>query len=491
MRINHNISALKSNYQLNKNDTKMAKSLERLTSGLKINSAADDAAGMAISEKMRTQIAGLNKASNNASDGISVIQTAEGALDEVEACLQRMRELAVQAANGTYTLEDRQSIQQEIDALNQEINRISEATEFNSKKLLDGTIDRKSYSDNSNVTVISASDAVASGNSYSITVNEKAEQAIVTGNLMGTGSTADKKITEAQAGHININGEEIDIKAGDSYEQVFQKIRETATNNNLYCFGVTDPPAADYEGDLAGYAPVEFDINGGQSLVFISQNFGAEEEVSVLCDNEDLAGLLGLSTTEMKDFGKNAEVSIDKSNKIGGFQATATVTVSGNRVTVTDNNGFEMQMAIKPGTKGDSNITVLGTGPMSLHIGANAYQTMDVTIPAVTSETLGIENISMTTQKGAQKALSQVSDAIARVSSIRSKLGAYQNRLEHAISNLETSDLNMNESLSRIEDTDMAGEMATYTQYNVLVQAGTSMLAQANEKPQQILSLLQ
>ena len=197
-----------------------------------------------------------------------------------------------------------------------------------------------------------------------------------------------------------------------------------------------------------------------------------------------------------------------------GFSSTATVSSSGNIVTITDNNGFELKVETKPGTVGtifndakvgstttdetsgtttpvDMTVTVLDAGPMSLHIGANAYQTMEVTIPAVTPKTLGVDAVNMSTAKGAQKALDSISDAINAVSIIRSKLGAYQNRLEHAISNLDTANLNMTESLSRIEDADMAAEMAEYTQYNVLVQAGTSMLAQANERPQQILSLLQ
>ena len=144
MKINHNISALKANVQLNKNDGAMSKSLEKLTSGFKINHASDDPAGMAISRKMKAQIRGLEKASSNAADGISVIQTAEGALEEVSSCLQRMNELAVQAANGTYTTDDRNAIQLEIDQLNEEIQRISDTTEFNTKKLLDGSVDRKS-----------------------------------------------------------------------------------------------------------------------------------------------------------------------------------------------------------------------------------------------------------------------------------------------------------------------------------------------------------
>ena len=162
MRINHNISALKANNQLARTNKLLDASLKRLSSGYRINSAADDSAGLAISEKMKTQISGLEQASRNASDGISVIQTAEGALIEVESMLQRMRELAVQSANGIYTIEDRKAIQAEIDQLNEEINRISENTEFNTMTLLDGNIDRKSFSSNNKVNLIALSDTVES-----------------------------------------------------------------------------------------------------------------------------------------------------------------------------------------------------------------------------------------------------------------------------------------------------------------------------------------
>ena len=173
MRINHNISALKANNQLARTNKLLDASLERLSSGYRINSAADDSAGLAISEKMRTQIAGLEQASRNASDGISVIQTAEGALIEVESMLQRMRELSVQSANGIYTTEDRIAIQAEIDQLNEEITRISETTEFNTMTLLDGNIDRKSFSSNNSVTLISLSDTVSVGD-YGIQITQDA-----------------------------------------------------------------------------------------------------------------------------------------------------------------------------------------------------------------------------------------------------------------------------------------------------------------------------
>ena len=228
MKINHNISALKANVQLNKNDGAMSKSLEKLTSGFKINHASDDPAGMAISRKMKAQIRGLEKASSNAADGISVIQTAEGALEEVSSCLQRMNELAVQAANGTYTTDDRNAIQLEIDQLNEEIQRISDTTEFNTKKLLDGSVDRKSYTDSLDVKIIAIADEVAASDKYHITVEEDPRQAVVLGQSMEAGikladnifnidpNDKDKK----QEAAITVNGQTILINETDTYNSV-------------------------------------------------------------------------------------------------------------------------------------------------------------------------------------------------------------------------------------------------------------------------------
>ena len=232
MRINHNISALRGNNQLKITNNALDKSLERLSSGYRINRASDDAAGLAISKKMKTQIEGLEQSSRNASDGVSVIQTAEGALNEVGAMLQRMRELAVQAANGTNTAEDRLAIQKEINQLNNEITRISTDTEFNTKPLLNGNLDCQSYSNTTNVEMISLSDNV-DAKDYKFKIIGDARQAVMTG--MQLGGLYDQ-ITEDQAGIININGTEIELKAGDTMEQVFEKLREACDTMNIKVF---------------------------------------------------------------------------------------------------------------------------------------------------------------------------------------------------------------------------------------------------------------
>lgn len=546
MRINHNISALKANNQLAKTNNQLDASLERLSSGFRINSAADDSAGLAISEKMRTQIAGLEQASRNASDGISVIQTAEGALVEVENMLQRMRELGVQSANGTYTTDDRIAIQSEIDQLNAEITRISETTEFNTMTLLDGNIDRKSYSSDNRVGLVSLSDTVSIG-SYKLEIVQDARQAVIVGqptdfdtDIDGDGivdtvtSTAARVISKDEAGSININGESVTINAGDTVDQVFEKIRNACDNVDVNVFAVSTDDLTDIPPlqpsttdnlDMAGYTSKQ--LVGGDTLVFVSNDYGSKEKVSIYCDNPNLCNILGLTIkgTTATGYDAKANLILNAADGASLYENTATVSITGNKVTVSDRNDFSMVFEVQPGTVGttfddfqigvndvDSDndgvydtpvddpdnpdaipitVSVLDAGPMDLQIGANEGQIMSVRIPKVNPTTLGIDKINIGTANGAQEAIGLLDIAINTVSAIRSKLGAYQNRLEHSISNLDVTSENMTESLSRIEDVDMAEEMATYTQKNVLAQAGTSMLAQANQRPQNILSLLQ
>jgi flagellin len=523
MRINHNISALKANNQLVKTNNSLDKSLEKLSSGYRINHAADDSAGMAISEKMRTQIKGLDQASRNASDGISVIQTAEGALVEVEAMLQRMRELSVQAANGTYTADDRASVQSEMDQLNKEIERISANTEFNTMSLLDGNVDRKSYSNNDNVELIALSDTVSVGD-YGIHITQDARQAV----LLGDGSVF--PAAGAPSGTININGESVVIDSGDSIETVYSKIRNTCDlmNINIFAFdgddlynavtNTTGQPSLSLYPESAGYESKPFE--DGDSLAFVSKEYGSDQKINIFCNNPDLCVALGLSVSGVEAEGVDAvaELTYNSEDDTSLFKNTATLSIKGNQVSVTDSNDFSMLFEVKPGTAGtryldervtadnsttdpsdllidgagsDIVVSVLDAGPMDLQIGANEGQIMSVRIPRVNPKTLGIDKVNIGTQDGAERAITLLDAAVNQVSAIRSKLGAYQNRLEHSISNLDVGSENMTESLSRIEDVDMAEEMANYTQKNVLSQAGTAMLSQANQRPQSILSLLQ
>lgn len=504
MRINHNISALRANNQLGRTESKLDKSIQRLSSGLRINKSADDAAGMSISRKMKTQIEGLEQASRNASDGISVIQTAEGALNEVTAMLQRMRELAVQSANDTNTPEDRESLQAEVEQLRNEIRRISTDTEFNTKTLLSGGVERKSYTDKTAVTISATSDGVLSGD-YDITVLQDPRQAVLVGES-GDGSYWDGDgITVS--GIVNINGDAVHISAGDTPTAVYRKLQAACERSNIQLGALESGPDEEGEADWAGYTTTEFEE--GCELLFVTKEYGSSEKVSIVCNNEELASALGLAS-QAEAVGVDAEISMN-----AGFENTATIKNEGNYVTIVDQGGFEMTIKIEPGTAGtefedavisggemeeaslsegngqEISMTVLDAGSMVLQIGANSYQTVSVNIPKTDPETLGILNVNMSTQQGAAEAISILDAAINQVTALRSKLGAYQNRLEHSILNLDETSENMTEALSRIEDVDMAKEMTNYTQQNVLSQAGTSVLAQANERPQTVLNLLQ
>lgn len=478
MRINHNISALKTNNILGKNNSALEKSLQRLSSGYRINCAADDAAGLAISQKMKTQIAGLNQAARNAADGISVIQTAEGALIEVEEMLQRVRELSVQAANGSNTDDDRKALQSEVDELMEEIDRISEATEFNTKKLLNGTVDRRSYSDNDGVKLLSLSDSV-DVKAYTFKVDKEGEQAVVLSTMTANTAPAD--------GEITINNQTIEIKQGDDLDAILTKIQSICDPMGIYV-GYTDGTTdADAPGGYKVVAPADVTMPGA-NLLFVTDDYGSDAELNIYCSDPQLAAALGIDKGGTKVTGSDAGITLDTSDT-GGFSKTATVSIDGDRVTVKDRDDFEMVFLVS--AVGDVTVTVLDAGPMTLQIGANEGQTMEVRIPKVDTVTLNIDKAYISTQEGASKAITLFENAIQSVSATRAKLGAYQNRLDHAINSLDVSAENLTEALSRIEDTDMAGEMATYTQMQVLTQAATSMLAQANERPQNILNLLQ
>lgn len=463
MRINHNISAQLANVNLKKTNRRLSSSLESLSSGYKINKAADDSAGLAISNKMRTQIRALDQASRNADDGQSIIQTAEGSLSEIEALLQRMRELSVQAANDTYIVDDRESIQQEIDKLSDEVDRIASTTEFNGNGLLDGSCTRVvTYSENG-FKSLSVSDKVKAG-SYKIKVTQKAEPATGTLNftIPTTGSTK-----------VSVNGVEITINATDSDEDVRSEI-------------------------ISKCDMLDIDVSGtGTNLTLKTRASGSSQKLSI-------QGTGDTAPTVTK--GKDAEVTAIPS--AGGFaedpndstKSTVTCTSDGKNVTLEDSSGFKMQFSVEDTATANVNeveITVYDTGSMVLQIGANEHQNISIDFPEVSCRTLklresdGTNLVNVCSQEGASKAITVFDNAVRSVSATRSQLGAYENRLESTVSSLDVSSENMTDSMSRIMDTDMAAAMTNYTQENVLSQAATSMLAQANNRPQQIMSLLQ
>ena len=455
MRVNCNISALVANTQLGRTESALDKAIERLSSGLRINKAEDDAAGMAISKKMHTQIKALEQSNRNSSDGISVVQTAESALSEIEDMLQRMRELSVQAADETYSIEDKTSIQAEIDQLVEEIDRVCTDTEYNTKPLLDGTLSRRAYADVNDVYMLSMSATIISGD-YSFEVEEPARRATVMANKFTD------TITEAEAGSIFINGGEVKVEAGQEFDEVYQNIVDMC--------------------NLAG-GTVE---NYGGSFSIMNELYGSGEEISVKFSNEQLAMKFGMQV-------ENVAAGVDCKVNLGeGFSETAVATADGERITIQDINNFEMVLEV-PGdlTIDNCNMKITELGIMDIQVGANEGQQLKLDIPKVNCHILGVDSLVVNTHVGASIAMTKLDNAISEISSLRSKLGAYQNRLENSVSSLDTYTENITAALSRIEDCDMAEEMTNYTAENVISQAATSVMAQANERPQSILQLLQ
>lgn len=475
MKINRNMSAVITNRQLLRNESKLTASMERLSSGLKLNHPGDNPAGMAISNKMRVQINALDQAESNTSDAISLLRIADGALNESSNILQRVRELSVQAANGTNSYEDRKSMQDEINKLTAEIDRIAADTEYNKKSLLDGSSDVRSYS--KEVTRLDVSDSVQPGD-YILELDAPAEQAL----YKLPEPTGDDKIL--------INGVKLNYVSGPSF---FEELRQVAEQAG--CIAEKDP--------AGGY-------------ILKSMDYGSKEQIEINMSKE-LAAQWGFDATstdpkyvpvknkegyETDDCilvwsGEDAKVTLQDTTSTvqppSKYSPTATALVDGNRVTVTDINGFSIDFMLNESvTAGDKvTIEVTDIGAMKIQIGANQYQEMEIRIPEVSAEALYLDKVNVTVSNGPEKAMVTLDEAINKLNSVRSRIGAFQNRLESAERSLGETTEDITNAYSGILDTDMAEEMTTYTQMNVLSQASISVLAQANDLPQQVLSLLQ
>lgn len=452
MKINHNMPALRALRQLGKSETLLSDSLYKLSSGNRINRSADDAAGLAIAHKLKIQLNGLSQSSNNAWDGISLIQTAEGALNEVHAMLQRMNELSVQAANGSNLAEDRMNIQRELNQLKQEVDRLANSMDFNGVKILNGELDLMGQiSDKTKAQLEAIHESVNPGK-YGFTVTRKATKAQVTGSAM-TG-------TMAADGTIQINGESFSYKQGESKMEVYGRLQQFA--NDL---GIT-----------AG-------LNAG-NLFLERQEYGSKP----ITLEGTPAALAEFGLTAGTVTGQDADATPTGTD----FPAGTIVKASGQELTFQGPDGFSIKVKIKDAANAGDTIgmELLKEGPAVLQIGANYGHTMQVRIPNISSAAIGITDVDVRSQKEAQDSIGLVKDAITLVSSIRSKMGAYQNRLEYTITNIDTSSLNMTEAHSRIMHIDMSVEMTEYTKQNVIQQAATALLAQANQKPQEMLQLL-
>ncbi len=377
MKVNSNIQAMITGNVLRNNETRQSESTERLSSGYRLNHAKDNPAGMAISNKMRAQIASLNRANQNASNGVNVIETAEGALAEIQSMIQRMSELSVKAANGTNTEEDREAIQKEIDQLTGEIERVARDTEYNTQNLLGGEQQLKGYADDLNLEVINYDPDFPFGSDYVI-----------------------------------------DFRKYDSWDG------PVVNESSIRLYKSSDDKAAGVE-------------------------------------------MAGIKSKEVNE--------------------------KGDRITITMDNGAQLIVKAHTGLTNNASVglDLSGVGGMKIQVGSGEGQEIHMAIPKISLDNLDLTGIDVRKEDGARRAMDQTKNALAFVSSVRSRLGAYENRLENAISNLDVTTENLTKSYSTIKDTDMAEEMVDYTTLQVLVQAGTSMLSQANEQPQQALQLLQ
>ena len=410
MVVQHNLTAMNANRMLNVTTSAQSKSTEKLSSGYKINRAADDAAGLSISEKMRKQIKGLTQASSNAQDGVSAVQTAEGALTEVHSMLQRMNELAVQSSNGTNSQTDRKAIQDEIDQLTSEIDRVSETTKFNETYLLkgDATKTDTAYFMESKYNVTSG--IYAEGSDTEITTAADLEKAIKDG----------KKL----------------------YTAAYNKANNPQTADKIAVKG------KDY-----AYVTKLYDKNG--------------KEVSA----------------------QNIQDSKNADGTAADNYYTSNAGLAGKNATPPTNMEIEKDAA-KNFTKG---YEVNGSISFNLHVGADSADDnkIAVKIESMSAKGIGVYGLKVDTEDDATAAIDRIAEAVQKVSSQRSTLGAAQNRLEHTIANLDNVVENTTSAESRIRDTDMAQEMVNYSKNNILAQAGQSMLAQANQSNQGVLSLLQ
>ena len=466
MVVQHNLQAMNANRMLNVTTGQQAKSTEKLSSGYRINRAADDAAGLTISEKMRKQIRGLDQASTNAQDGVSAVQTAEGALTEVHSMLQRMNELAVQAANGTNSKEsDRQAIQDEIDQLTTEIDRVAETTKFNEIYLLKG-------------------DNASTKNVYM-----KGHDAGLKGALTDSAKSATFVMDTLKAGDkYKIAGKEYTI--GSSKTEITTAINAFAT--------------ADNEITIDGISYTYKDANGGKAAGWYKDGDQTNGTAIVVADTVkggSKASVNGKDYTAMTDQDAN-DIDDDDSSVITAAEAKKKIKaelLAANSIGTVNSDATVSDGADAAGkttytiTKGYA--TVADTLSFNLHVGADADMTNKITvdIDVMNSANLGVKGLNVTDATGtaATYAVDAISDAIAKVSSQRSALGAVQNRLEHTIDNLDNIVENTTTAESRIRDTDMAEEMVEYSKNNILAQAGQSMLAQANQSTQGVLSLLQ
>ena len=491
MRIQHNIAALNSYRNLTGNNNAVSKNLEKLSSGYRINRAGDDAAGLAISEKMRAQITGLNTAQKNAQDGVSLVQTAEGALTEVHSMLNRMVELADQSANGTYdNAVDRANLQKEIASLKDEIDRIADSTNFNGINLLDGSL---------SATKLDFGKTLAVGGATSATVNA----ATGTTSLFTVGAGAAGTNATLTVEYADENGTlhkvELDYTTDTTVAKNDAAILKALNDSELSsvfdiksdgngAFTLTSKVAGENGAKLTGISTTDATANAIKAGAVTA---GKNETVTLTGGaNTIIAGNSFVLNGKTYEFVKDADT---KPTTEG---ATAILIGKTDADTIANLNKELESAGIKATIQNTNDLvfetTKNGKG-LTLQIGDTSadFNQMTVSVGDMHVDALGIADVDISTQEGAKAAVDKIKAAINSVSSTRGDLGAIQNRLEHTINNLSVTAENMTAAESRIRDVDMANEMMAYTKNNILVQSSQAMLAQANQIPQGVLQLLQ
>ena len=495
MVVQHNMSAMNANRMLSGVSSAQSKSTEKLSSGYRINRAADDAAGLSISEKMRGQIRGLNQASTNAQDGISLIQTAEGALNESHSILQRMRELSVQASNGTETDDDREAVQNEIEQLQSELTRISDTTEFNTMKLLDGS------QSGSKVQVSVSKSAAGNLSEEPATTSTFKTAAVkqIDGKESTYSVTTLDKNGNATTTSVTFTGQN---NAETDAQSIIAELKKTSLadtfdmetdGNGAITFTAKEPGVSPSVALVSqdGKSAVPADSTPGTDAYNkISQNIQVYDGDKDKNIEDSIFTVNGEKFAYVSDASKlgdnNKDVNYVVANTVDDTAAKAMAALINSKTGIAAVGNDDGTLSLKPSA------TATGKG-IELQIGANEGQTMSFTLDDMSADALGVggKSVDLSTQDSAKTATTAIDAAIKKVSASRGKMGAVQNRLEHTINNLDTASENLQTAESRIRDTDMAEEMVNYSKNNILAQAGQSMLAQANQSNQGVLTLLQ
>ncbi len=548
MRIQHNIMAMNAYRNYTNNTSALSKNLEKLSSGYKINRAGDDAAGLAISEKMRAQITGLETAQKNAKDGISLVQTAEGALTEVHDMLNRMVELADQSANGTYDNEtDRANLQKEVQQLKDEINRIADSANFNGIKLLDGSMDAEGIGGGANMSVnfgsvtayeagVSNADPTFSVSLDGLSLKANASSGSLVLNVGGqnitlkfSGATKGSAVSlgslKLSASSATLGGIKYDITVSQG------SLKFEMASSVVLTAGMTLNPSFEVKVGNATGASIESGlINKGTQVITSGVIGGAEKMATATFEiTKDMLAngatikigdqTFTIDYSKSKDEATGTTIGVkDLLTKDGQLDNAAIdevitrITDAGkgnNLFTIGNNGNNQITLQSKIGLNSATYATLdtadeikkqvavnAPTQPgkaLTLQIGdtSDSFNRLSVSIQDMHVDSLGIEDLDISTQAGAQSAVDKIKAAINTVSSVRGTLGATQNRLDHTINNLSVMTENIQDAESTIRDTDVADEMMAYTKNNILIQSAQAMLAQANQVPQGVLQLLQ